>query len=385
MPLTDQGFSPRNEDDILTDVITLATSLMGEDIDTSETASLGQFIRILAHILAKSEQDMEAIFLSWFYDTATGISLDRVAAIAGLTRNSSQPAYVTLQFTGKPGTVIDEDDQFETEEGQVFAMEDVVTLDDKGTGSGTAVSLEESEDANVGPDTITEQVMPVEDITSVTNSEGASGGAVDEEDEDFRKRISSYETTSSGATAEGIKSAIKNVTSVDQVSIVDNNKNETDAEGNPPKSLHIYVTGGTDADVAQSISDSMAAGTQTVGKTVIQVADDGGNPQEIHFDRPASVPIYMAITLQTDPNLFESDGVDTIKQNIADYINSLTMGATIRYTYMYTLVYDVVGVTDADIKIGRSTDGLAANDIKLNNYEAATYNGEAIEVTTNAS
>ncbi|WP_436704221.1 baseplate J/gp47 family protein [Lactiplantibacillus plantarum] len=384
MPVTENGFEPRNEDDIFAELSDLATSLMGEDIDTSEASVFGQFLRLIGHEIAKSDQYIEAMYLSWFYDSATGVSLDRVAALAGLTRNGSQPAYVTLSFTGKAGTVVDEDDQFETEDGQIFAMEDVVTLDASGKGSGTAVSLEETDDANVAANTITEQVMPVEELTSVTNPEAATGGATDETDEDFRQRITAYETASTGSTVDGIRSAVRNVTGVDQVEVIVNSTTAVDSDGNPPKSIHIYVTGGNDADIAQAINDSLAAGTQTVGQVVTNVVDDGGNDQVIKFDRPTAVPIFMTIKLQTDSNLYETDGAGVIKQNIQNYISGLTMGSTIRFTYLYTLVYNVIGVVDADIKIGRVADTVAAEDIKLSNYEAAAYSSGNIEVTTDA-
>lgn len=384
MPVTESGFEPRNEDDILAELIDLATSLMGEDIDTSQTAVLGQFIRLIAHELAKSDQYIEDMYLSWFYDSATGVSLDRVAALVGLTRNGSQPAYVTLNFTGKAGTVIDEDDQFQTEDGQIFAMEDIVTLDATGKGSGTAVSLEETDEANVAADTITEQVMPVEELTTVTNPEAATGGAADETDEKFRQRIADYETSSTGATAEGISSAIRNITGVDQVEVITNNTNQTDQDGNPAKSIHVYVSGGNAEDVAQAISDTLAAGTQTVGTITVDVTDAGGNSQMINFDRPTPVPIIMNIKIQTDDTLFESDGITTIQDNIKRYINSLSMGATLRFTYLYTLVYDVIGVTDADIIIGRSGDSLAEEDIQLSSYETASYAAKNIEVIVNA-
>ncbi|GEA97446.1 hypothetical protein LBR02_00110 [Levilactobacillus brevis] len=93
----------------------------------------------------------------------------------------------------------------------------------------------------------------------------------------------------------------------------------------------------------------------------------------------------MTVTLDTDSTLFETDGIDQIKANIKTYLNSLTMGDKVRFTYLYTLVYGVVGVTDAEIKIGRTTDTLATSDIQLETFESATYAPGNIEVVTNAN
>ncbi|MBY7147647.1 hypothetical protein I2491_12895, partial [Levilactobacillus brevis] len=171
----------------------------------------------------------------------------------------------------------------------------------------------------------------------------------------------------------GIKSSVANVAGVDQVEVNVNDTNETDANDDPPKSIHVYAAVGIDGDVAQAISDVLAGGTQTVGSTVCRILDRGGHPQEIHFDRPTGVPLFMSITLDIDSTLFESDGVDQIKDNIKTYLNSLTMGDKVRFTYLYTLVYSVTGVTDADIKIGRSKETLTAADIQLATFEAVAY------------
>ena len=61
------------------------------------------------------------------------------------------------------------------------------------------------------------------------------------------------------------------------------------------------------------------------------------------------------------------------------------MGDKVRFTYLYTLVYGVVGVTDAEIKIGRSSNTLAASDIQLETFESAAYVSDDIEVVTNAN
>jgi len=381
---TEHGYIAEPEDAILIDLFELAGSLMGANIDTSEKSVLGSFIRIVAHRMAIYEQTIGKVWDSWFYDTATGVNLDKVVALLGLTRNKAQPAYVTLSFTGKPDTVIDPDEMFETEDGQIFMLEDTLILDADGNGSGTAVSMDESADANVAAETITKQTMPVEDITSVTNPIAATGGMVTEDDEAFRKRVEIFEKSLSGATQDGIKSSVANVAGVDQVEVNVNDTNETDANDDPPKSIHVYAAGGIDGDVAQAISDVLAGGTQTVGSTVCRILDRGGHPQEIHFDRPTRVPLFMSITLDIDSTLFESDGVDQIKDNIKTYLNSLTMGDKVRFTYLYTLVYSVTGVTDTDIKIGRSKETLTAADIQLATFEAVAYEDGDIEVVTNA-
>ena len=106
MGLTDTGYQRRNYEEILNGKIQRAKELFGEDIDTSDLTPLGKFIRINAYDQALAEEDAEAIYYARFPNTASGQSLDRLAAFSGLARNPAEAASYSVRITGAAGYTV---------------------------------------------------------------------------------------------------------------------------------------------------------------------------------------------------------------------------------------------------------------------------------------
>ncbi|MDE6020895.1 MAG: baseplate J/gp47 family protein, partial [Ruminococcus sp.] len=96
MPMTEQGFRKLTYAEILEQQIIRVKDLFGQDIDTSEKSVLGKYIRLNVSDFAKQEEALEAIYLARYIDTATGISLDRLAPFANITRNSQTYAVLSV-------------------------------------------------------------------------------------------------------------------------------------------------------------------------------------------------------------------------------------------------------------------------------------------------
>ena len=57
----------------------------------------------------------------------------------------------------------------------------------------------------------------------------------------------------------------------------------------------------------------------------------------------------MNISIQVDSK-FEN-GQEEIKVIVNNYINNLTMGEVVRFSYIYPLIYQIPGVVVADVKL----------------------------------
>jgi hypothetical protein len=79
------------------------------------------------------------------------------------------------------------------------------------------------------------------------------------------------------------------------VSVLENFTDVTDVNGLPPHSIEAIVLGGADADIAQVIYETKAAGTRPHGTTFVNITDSSGNPQAIGFSRPTSTNIRMDV------------------------------------------------------------------------------------------
>lgn len=373
------GFTRKTYEDILESMEVKARELFGEDVRTASTSVLGILIRVVAWSLSLAHELLERVYFSSFIHSAEGVSLDRLAANYSLTRSPSSAAMVELHFTGQEGFVIEEGVQFATENMIIFEMIDVVTLDSEGKGSGMAVSVIYSDLANVGANSVTIPLEPVEELSTVINPSPANGGSLLESDKSLRERIKSSNNSNPGPPVNGIISAVLGVPGVRMARLIENNSMEVDEHGNQPKTIHIFSMGGDKQLIAEAIFESVAAGIQTVGNQEVIVSDQGGFKHTIYFDYATPVKIYAKITLSTN-DAFPVDGIPRIKELAENYINSLGMGGVVRYSYFYPYIYQMPGVDVATVEIGKSSDSLQAADISLSPFESAVIYPEDIEV-----
>lgn len=85
------------------------------------------------------------------------------------------------------------------------------------------------------------------------------------------------------------------------------------------------MDGGSVTEIAQTTRGKKGQGVATYGSTTVTVPDKYDNPHAISFSRSTDVPIYVAITLKVFTGYTTQIG-EQIRQAIADYINSLTIG-----------------------------------------------------------
>ncbi|EHZ6914350.1 baseplate J/gp47 family protein [Listeria monocytogenes] len=380
--LDEHGFKRKTYDELLTDMESKAKELFGEDINLSSHSALGVFLRIIAWFMALIHELAERVYNSGFISSADGVQLDRLGSNISVLREPAMPAVVTLELTGNAGYTIEEGVQFKTKNDVVFEMIDVVTLDDKGHGIGQAISQIYSDKANVPANSITVVAEPSEDILTVNNPNKADGGSEKENDTSYRARIRLATSASPGPPVNGIISALNQVSGVRSVSIIENNSIDLDAYNNPAKSVHIYCLGGIDEEIGEAIFNSVAAGIQTVGKVTVKVKDLSGFEHSVYYDRATSLSIYAHIIVDVNSK-FEDDGGDVIKQAVLNYINSLNMGEMVIHSYIYPDLYQIPGITVANVKLGKDINNLASADILVNTDESASIRWEDIEVTIN--
>ncbi|MEX5737779.1 baseplate J/gp47 family protein [Bacillus subtilis] len=387
--LDETGFQRQTYSELVDSIEDRAREQFGEDVNTSSKTPLGIIIRIFAWFLAGLWDIAERVYNSGFVSKSEGVQLDRLGSNSGITREPAAESVVTLSFTGEPGIVIEEQTQFTTESGIYFELIEDVVIEANGTGSGTAVSLSKGVINNVAANTITVQAEPSEGVYSVTNPEPSAGGADEETDSEFRARIKKSVEGSSASTNGGIISALLNVSGVRSANIVANNTMQTDTDGNPPKSIHAYVLGGTKDDVAQALFDSVAAGIETVGEQVVTITDASGLDHAVKFDFAREVKIYLQLDLKTNAS-FPIDGVSQIKNNLVykiggidangSYYTGSQMGDDVILSQLFNAVYQVDGVSDVTIRMGKDATNLSQSNIEIEPKEVAQVHFDEIVV-----
>lgn len=103
--LSPAGFDILRLDEIKADMEQRLTQAFG-DIDLRGESNFGQFVGISSEAQALLWQLAEDVYFSQYPDSATGVSLDYVAALTGVVRAPARPTQVTAIAYGQDGTVL---------------------------------------------------------------------------------------------------------------------------------------------------------------------------------------------------------------------------------------------------------------------------------------
>lgn len=383
--LKDTGYLAPTYEELLDSVQDDFLRVFPSDLVLTSNSNAGILSRLIAWREYEQIQAQQKVYYSAFITTATGSTLDRLGANVGLPRKVDKPASTSLIIVTDEEYLIEAGTQFQTDDGYIFDLtEDVVTAQKNGIwqGTGNAEAEDTGEVTNVEPNTITIVYNPDESIISVTNPEKASGGQDYEDDPQYRARLIMENANRSGPTLNGVKSALMNVQGVREVNIVENQFAVADKYGNPPYSVHIYVLGGKEQDIADCLISHLAVGITLTGNIVCDAVDATGNTKKVYFDFATDRPVYVKVKLKTNAEWNADEGADYVKETVTDYINGLKMGDTVYLTRLYPEIYSIPGIDDVQITIGQSLDAMSASDIALDEFEAPSCKRDNVEVDT---
>lgn len=151
---------------------------------------------------------------------------------------------------------------------------------------------------------ISEIATPVDGWKAIFNARAAAGGALREKDPALRPRREQELAGQGSTTADAVRADVLAVNEGSEdpaheppnaCKVFFNDTDFYDANGVPPHSIEVLVRGGTEADIAQAIWDSLGAGTRTYGNTSAYAVDSEGAQQLIYFSRPTDVPIWAIV------------------------------------------------------------------------------------------
>ncbi|ARN94099.1 hypothetical protein AZI11_14405 (plasmid) [Levilactobacillus brevis] len=126
MPLTtDTGFDRKELDDLRDDINALFIKRFGDGIDLDDSQTPGMLAGVLSETDDTLEKLAQGVYNSFFVLKSSGANLDDLAAELEVYRKPAVNAYVELQIDGyvdsDSPTIIPEETQFSTPDGQVFS------------------------------------------------------------------------------------------------------------------------------------------------------------------------------------------------------------------------------------------------------------------------
>lgn len=377
--LDNTGFTAPTYDEILDSIETDMQAKFGNDIVLTSNSNFGIIARLMSWYIYQVIDQLQQTYYSGFVSTATGTALDRLANNVGITRKVAMPAFgqITIKTSGE--YLLQAGEQFETDGGVMYELIGDTMTSKQSDGSYQATGDIQCIDAgslgNTAAGTVTIMSNPDDNVLSVTNPSAIGGGQDDESDEDFRKRIITESKSTESATINGLETALLGLSGVRQVKV------ETVSESdNSENSVYIYCLGGDKNAIAQTIAQHVALGVQLKGDVTEQVADYTGQLRDYSFSFAQELPIYATVEVTTNTAWDSDNGPSQIQSAVADYINTLNMGDTVRWTKAYPDIYNVNGVEEADVKIGTSADSVASADITVASRQVATCQEANVKV-----
>lgn len=144
----------------------------------------------VAKVAQKAMKDIAIKEVQIFPDTATGVYLDKAAALYGVSpRKGALGSSTYIRVSADPGTVYDTTVTFVSNSGIRFQVDESLTVGKSGYGYVKVRSVNAGYTTNVAPNSITNVNPQPQGHIECTNEYYAIGGRDSEDDETFRIRI----------------------------------------------------------------------------------------------------------------------------------------------------------------------------------------------------
>lgn len=144
----------------------------------------------VAKVAQKAMKDIAIKEVQIFPDTATGVYLDKAAALYGVSpRKGALGSSTYIRVSADPGTVYDTTVTFVSKNGIRFQVDELLTVGESGYGYVKVRSVNAGYTTNVAPNSITNVNPQPQGHIECTNEYYAIGGRDSEDDETFRIRI----------------------------------------------------------------------------------------------------------------------------------------------------------------------------------------------------
>lgn len=212
-----------------------------------------------------------------------------------------------------------------------------------------------------------------------------SQGYLIESDELYRARLQAESASRkkiSSASRPGIADAVLAVDDVTYCSVNTNRTLQTDENGLPGKSVHVFVAGGSDDDVAQAIWGACAGECGTYG-TSHGTATQGDVRETMYFSRQAYQSIFVSVSgaVWDDETTGQPDDYySVVRTLIADYFAALQPGRDVYAKQIEsTLIVSLGTLTDITVYVGVAANPTGTK-ISIGEGVIAVTTGEQIEI-----
>ena len=321
-------------EDVRDYIVNEARRIFGADIYLDNDSQDYQYIATLSLAIYESMLTAQYTYNQRAISTSSGVGLDTLVALNGITRNAATFSTVTVTLTGTAFTEVT-NGQIADQNGTIWLLPETVTIGSGGTVSVTATALNAgAKDASAGQVNII--LTPTVGWTSVTNATGATVGEPVETDPELKARQKVSVANPSQGLVTGLLGGVLAVPNVANAVVYENDSGSTaftingveNPAGYPDHSLTFVVDGGDQNDIASAIAIRKTPGAYLDGDVVVTVYDRYAVPKIIRFYRPTDIEVDVQLTIRSLTGYSSAVG-DAIKAAIVEYVNSLTAGQSL--------------------------------------------------------
>lgn len=360
------GFHLADFEDFLTFNRDAFKRIYGIDVYLDPDSQDAQLITHFAQAQYDLGQLCAQVFNAYSPATAVGDGLSRQVKINGIRRATATTSQVDFVITGRVGTGI-ENGKVRDTAGNLWSLPALVTIPTGGEITVTATADE------VGPiraavGAVSKIATPTDGWFSVTNPAEANAGRDVETDASLRVRQTLSTAEPSQAIIRGISGEIANLEGVTRLRVYENDHSEPDSNGIPGHTISAVVEGGDAHEIAEVIRRRKTTGTGTYGTTSIDLVDPADMPIRINFFRPTTIHVKVEVHIHPITG-YSSTYAQELQEQVSNYINSLSIGATVYLSKLYVpanleqndhdSTYDI-----EQILIGADDEALAAKNIR---------------------
>ena len=293
----------------------------------------GQSIAIMAEVLAILDEQIGLAYDACDPDTAVETQLRNIGRISHVLDGQISASSVELTFEGNENSVVPRGVQVRsTATGTIWETISSITLGVTNTITANCTTLGPIP-ADVGE--ITEMVIPLSNVDSVTNKSVALLGDPLESDAAFRNRRNDAVAKPGNNQVDNMKAVLVEVPGLRHVHVFENENDETNELSVLPHSLLIVVDGGEDQPIARAIASKKNPGCglnrlndAIPNRRIVATTTPKGNPMTATFFRAAPILIKVIVTLTAlvDEKDLPVNFVKTIRDNIILYTSGSIFG-----------------------------------------------------------
>ena len=270
------------------------------------------------------QKDSELLFLAQQFNplTAEGQWQDALGKIYFLTRHQAIASTVTARCLGVPGTAITRGSKIRSVvDGTDWELQETIVINDASYADGV-FACTKTGPISAAAHTLTKIITVTTGWDSVSNEEAATVGQDEESQASFEYRR--YQSVALNSRS-SLQSAYSRIAALDGVIAVAARQNRTerltkvDGVAINPHSVYFCVLGGQDEDIARALYDTVSAGCEYTGTTVVEVRDEVTRATDtVRFSRPNELAVKMVVylvQLATTSKVVEEDVKNIIYQN----------------------------------------------------------------------